>query len=117
MTGADRLDACRDAGALLRATADHDHEAVEILLDYGDTPRDVRDPRRHPRRRLPRLQPRIHRLHMRPPPRRRTRRTMTAEHLPLTAPLELLAEQAATAQRTAGPAAGATPILTGDGTP
>jgi hypothetical protein len=32
----DRLDACRDVGALIRATADRDHEAIEIILDYSD---------------------------------------------------------------------------------
>jgi hypothetical protein len=36
MTGADRLDACRDAGALIRATADRDHEATGIILDNAD---------------------------------------------------------------------------------
>ncbi len=33
----DRLDACRDAAALLRATADRDHEAVAVVLGNGDT--------------------------------------------------------------------------------
>ena len=37
MTGDDRLDALRDSAALLRATADRDHEAIEVLLDYSDT--------------------------------------------------------------------------------
>lgn len=36
MTGAIRLDACRDAAALIRATADRDHEAQQVILDYSD---------------------------------------------------------------------------------
>jgi hypothetical protein len=35
MTG-DRLDACRDAGALIRAAASRDQEAVTVLLDHSD---------------------------------------------------------------------------------
>lgn len=34
---ADHLDACRDAGALIRATAARDREAVNVILDHGDT--------------------------------------------------------------------------------
>ena len=37
MTGADRLDACRDTAALIRATADRDLEAIEVILGNGDT--------------------------------------------------------------------------------
>jgi len=36
MTGADRLDACCDAGALIRATAARDHEGMRVILDLGD---------------------------------------------------------------------------------
>jgi hypothetical protein len=36
MTGAARLDACRDAAALIRATASRDHEAQQVILDYSD---------------------------------------------------------------------------------
>lgn len=32
----DRLDACRDAGALIRATANRDHEGVRVVLDHSD---------------------------------------------------------------------------------
>ena len=35
MTG-DRLDACRDAGALIRATAARDLEGIAIVLDHSD---------------------------------------------------------------------------------
>lgn len=37
MTGADRLDACRDAAALLECAARHDSEGAEVLLGHGDT--------------------------------------------------------------------------------
>jgi hypothetical protein len=32
----DRLDACRDAAALIAATADRDHEAIGVILDHSD---------------------------------------------------------------------------------
>jgi hypothetical protein len=35
MTG-DRLDACRDAGALIRAIAGNDTEATGVILDHSD---------------------------------------------------------------------------------
>jgi hypothetical protein len=36
MTSASRLDACRDAAALLRAAADRDREGIDVILDYSD---------------------------------------------------------------------------------
>jgi hypothetical protein len=36
MTGAERLDACRDAGALIRATASRDREGAAVVLDHSD---------------------------------------------------------------------------------
>ena len=36
MTAAYSLDACRDAGALLSATADRDRQGAEVILTYAD---------------------------------------------------------------------------------